>query len=513
MSAPSPASSGPGSPPAADRRAALDAARAAASRHEGELERLIRIPSVSAAPAPAVAVRDSADAVADLLVRSGLDRVRQASIAGSHPYVIGEWTHRPDAPTVLLYAHHDVQPPGIVANWTSDPFTPRREADRLFGRGSADDKAGAVAHAAVVSAWLAAAGELPCNVKILIEGEEEIGSPHLEAFLGAHADELAADVLVLADAGNWTVGTPGITYALRGLVGLDVSVRALSGPVHSGLAGGVVPDPVLALARALASLVDDHGDIAVAGFADDVRPLTAVERARLAALDDGTAASAGAAGAGAAAGAERGVRRAFGVVDGADLAGDPERTVWERLWFRPSLTVIGFDSHPIAGSSNQVVAVASARLSIRLAPGQDPARAAALVGDHLRAHVPWGLEVALTPTEAVPAWVCEPEGWAFEAAERALTAGFGKPPVYMGIGGSIPFVGPFAAAFGGIPALLLGPADPRSAIHGEDESVHLPDWHRLVASEIHLLAELAESAGAAESVGPAGSDGPPAPRR
>jgi acetylornithine deacetylase/succinyl-diaminopimelate desuccinylase-like protein len=455
---------------------AVESARAAGGRHEAELEHLVTIPSVSAAPAPPEAVRASADAVADLLDRSGLENVHQAAIDGSHPYVIGEWTHRPGAPTVLLYAHHDVQPPGLVGNWTADPFTPRRDGDRLYGRGSADDKAGAVAHAAAVAAWLETAGELPCNVKVLVEGEEEIGSPNLEGFLTAHAGELASDVLVLADAGNWKVGTPGITYALRGLVMVEVEVRALAGPVHSGMAGGVVPDPVLALSRALSSLVDERGDIAVPGFADDVRPLTPVERERLAALDGGDGA---------------GVRRSYGMVEGAELAGDPATTVWERLWFRPALTVIGFDSHPIAGSSNQVVARAAAKVSVRLAPGQDPERAGDLLAGHLRAAVPWGLAVSVTTGEAVPAWVCEPSGPVFEAADRALTAGFGTPPVYMGIGGTIPFVGPFAAAFGGIPALLLGPADPRSAIHGEDESLHLPDWHRLIASEIHLLAELA----------------------
>lgn len=456
------------------RGAALDAARSAAPDHEATLARLVAIPSVSASPAAVAEVRASADAVAGVLAAAGLERVRQATIDGSHPYVIGEWTHRPGAPTALLYAHHDVQPPGIVANWTGDPFTARREGDRLHGRGSADDKAGVVAHAAAVAAWLGTAGELPCNVKVLIEGEEEIGSPHLQAFLEAHAGELASDVLVLADAGNWRVGTPGITYALRGLIGLDVTVRALAGPAHSGLAGGVVPDPVLALARALDGLVDERGTIAVPGFGDDIRPLGEAERRRLAALGGG----------------EEGLRRSFGVVDGVELAGDPSMSVWERLWFRPALTVIGFDSHPIAGSSNQVVAAAAARLSIRLAPGQDPQRALTLVADHLRAGVPWGLEVTVTPNEAAPAWVCEPDGWAFEAAERALTAGFGTPPVYMGIGGSIPFVGPFAAAFGGIPALLLGPGDPTSAVHGENESLHVPDWHRLIASEVHLLAEL-----------------------
>jgi acetylornithine deacetylase/succinyl-diaminopimelate desuccinylase-like protein len=168
-------------------------------------------------------------------------------------------------------------------------------------------------------------------------------------------------------------------------------------------------------------------------------------------------------------------------------------SVFERLWFRPSLTVIGFDSHPIEGSSNQVVARASARLSLRIAPGQDPDRCNELVRRHIEAHVPWGLEVTFTADETAPAWTCEPEGWAFDAAERALETGFGKPPVFMGVGGSIPFVKPFAEAFGGIPALLLGPADPGSKIHGEDESLHLADWQSLMRSEALLLHELAAS--------------------
>jgi acetylornithine deacetylase/succinyl-diaminopimelate desuccinylase-like protein len=466
----------PSHPDATDR--VLDLA---AGRHDAMIERLehlVTIPSVSAAPAPPEAVRASADAVAELLVDVGLEHVHQASVGDSHPYVIGDWLHRDGAPTVLLYAHHDVQPPGIIENWAGDPFTPRRADGRLYGRGSADDKAGAVVHAAAIGAWLAAEGGLPCNVRVMIEGEEEIGSPHLEAFLAAHIDDLAADVLVLADAGNWRVGIPAITYALRGLVGLDIEVRALAGPVHSGLAGGAVPDPTMALSIALASLSDARGDIAVDGFDDDVRPLSGAERERLEALSDDRDA----------------IRRSFGISAGADLTGDPDLTVWERLWFRPSLTVIGFDSHPIDGSSNQIVARATARLSVRLAAGQDPARALRLLTEHLRAHVPWHLPVTITPHESAPGWVCEPQGWAFEAADTALERGFGTPAVHMGIGGSIPFVGPFAAAFGGIPALLLGPADPGSAIHGENESVHLGDLAKLTASEIHLLAELAAAA-------------------
>jgi cysteinylglycine-S-conjugate dipeptidase len=439
------------------------------------LGELVRIPSVSGDPAHAVDVERSADAVAGALQVAGLEHVRQRDVDGSPPYVLGEWVHRDDAPTVLLYAHHDVQPPGIVEHWTSDPFEPRERDGRMYGRGSADDKAGAVGHAATVAAWLRVAGELPCNVRVLVEGEEEIGSPRLEAFLTKYLDELTADVLVLADASNWKVGVPGITYSLRGIAGVDVTLRALDGPVHSGMAGGVVPDPAMALARVLASLVDEHGDVAVDGFAGDATPLTPEERARIDALPDDADA----------------LRRAWGVRPDVELAGDPAVSIYERLWRRPSIAVIGWDSHPISGSSPQIVAAATARLNVRLAPGQDPERAHRLLREHIAACVPWGLELETTPVWGAAGWLCEPRGWAFEAVERALRAGFGTDPVYMGVGGSIPFVEPFAEAFGGIPALLLGPSDPSSRIHGEDESLHLDDWRKLIASQARLLAELA----------------------
>lgn len=441
------------------------------------LEDLVRIASISADPDRHVDVQHSADATASYLEACGLEHVRQAAVDGSPPAVIGQWMHADGAPTVLLYAHHDVQPPGFEEHWTSDPFEPVERHGRLYGRGSADDKAGAVAHGAMVKAWLDANSALPCNVKVLVEGEEEIGSPHLAAFLAKYADDLASDVMVLADAGNWSVGTPGLTYSLRGLASGDVSVRSLDGPVHSGMAGGPVPDPVQALAKALGTLTDEHGDIAIDGFFDDVRPTSAEESARMAALPVDL---------------ER-LRHAWGVRDSVELTGDPAVSVYERIWHRPALTVLGFDSHPIAGSSNQIVAQAAARLSIRLAPGQDPKRCMGLLRQHLEAHVPWGLEVTFEPDDSVPAWSCEPTGWAFEAAERALTAGFGEAPILMGVGGTIPFVGPFVEVFGGIPALLLGPADPHSHIHGEDESLHLGDWRHLIASEAHLLAEIAAS--------------------
>ena len=435
----------------------------------------MRIPSISADPAHAGDVRTSADAVQAHMLDSGLESVRQIVVDGGHPYVVGEWTNAPGAPTVLLYAHHDVQPPGYVDRWTGDPFEPREIDGRLFGRGTADDKAGVVAHLAVVRAWLDATGALPCNVKVLAEGEEEIGSPGLAPFLTAHAAELQSDVLLLADAGNWKVGVPGLTYSLRGLASVDVRVRALDGPVHSGMAGGVVPDPILGLASMLATLVDEHGDPAFDDCWDDYEPPDAAERARLDALPHNV---------------DR-LRTDWGLRDGVSLAGHPDTHVFERLWLRPAVTVIGIDGHPIAGSSNQIVAEAAARVSVRVGRGQDPARLNEALRLHFERRVPHGLELTVTPLEAVPAWHTDPTGWAFDAATRALRAGFGVDPVCMGVGGTIPFVGPFAEAFGGIPSLLLGPADPSSRIHGEDESLHLGDWHSLIRSEIQLLAELA----------------------
>ena len=215
---------------------ALDAAAGAFGDARQELEQLVRIPSISADPDHRPDVQASADATVEMLRAHGLEHVRISGVEGSRPFVIGEWMHAgPDLPTVLLYAHHDVQPPGIVENWASDPFEPEERGGRLYGRGAADDKAGAVAHAHAVGAWLHSAGSLPCNVRVLIEGEEEIGSPTLESFLTAHLDALRSDVLVLADSGNWAIGIPGLTYSLRGLAAAEFELRALDGPQHSGM--------------------------------------------------------------------------------------------------------------------------------------------------------------------------------------------------------------------------------------------------------------------------------------
>jgi acetylornithine deacetylase/succinyl-diaminopimelate desuccinylase-like protein len=462
--------------PTKDLQRVLERIDAKLPRHRATLDSLIRIPSVSAAGFPALEVRRSAEAAAQMLEEVGLANVRLLQVNDSHPYVAAEWLAAGEAPTVLLYAHHDVQPPGRRERWSDDPFEPVERAGRLYGRGSADDKAGAVMHAAAVDGWLGVGGGLPCNVKVLIEGEEEIGSGNLATFLERYGQALRADVIVLADAGNWAVGQPALTYMLRGLADIVVHVRALRAPQHSGVFGGVLPDSVIALSKMLATLLDERGMLAVPGLCDDVRLPSAAERERVAKLPF----------------EETTFRRNAGLLGAARLTGDPNRAVLERLWMQPALTVLGVDAHPIAGSSNQVLAEASARISLRLAPGQDPKRCQRVLADHLKSVAPWGVEVEVDlGRESAPAWVCEPKGPAFAAAEAALTQAFGATPVYMGVGGSIPFVGPFAAAFGGAPALLTGPADPTSRIHSEDESLHLGDWHRHCRAEALLLAEIA----------------------
>ncbi|MDP9405685.1 MAG: M20/M25/M40 family metallo-hydrolase, partial [Actinomycetota bacterium] len=317
--------------------------------HRGDLEALVRIPSVSAPGFDPAAVRRSAEAVAALLTERGLDHVELLEVDGAHPAVYGDVVAAGDAPTVLLYAHHDVQPPGDGAAWTSDPFTPTERDGRLYGRGAADDKAGVLLHVAAIDAWLRARGALPVNVKVIVEGEEETGSEHLGAFVERYADLLRADVLVVADTTNWRVGVPALTYLLRGLVDCEVELRALDHPLHSGMYGGPVPDPLTGMVKLLAGLTDEHGAVAVPGLRDDVRAPTAAERKRLAALDFD---------------AER-FRDEAGLLDGVAFGGDPALHPLERLWMQPNVTIIGLDAPAVATSSNTLVASARARISVR----------------------------------------------------------------------------------------------------------------------------------------------------
>jgi acetylornithine deacetylase/succinyl-diaminopimelate desuccinylase-like protein len=457
------------------RRGALAAVDARFGEWKAELLDLIRIPSVSAAGFPPVEVRRSAEATAALLRRTGQENVSLLEIPGVHPYVYGDWLHAPRAPTVLIYGHHDVVPPGRSERWTSPPFEPVERGGRLYGRGSADDKGGILAHVAAVSAWLAAAGRLPVNVRFLVEGEEEIGSPHLGEFLKRHRDRLAADVLVLSDTANFATGVPALTCQLRGIVQVDVEVQCLGRPVHSGDYGGAVPDAVRILCRLIGGLRGERGELAIPGLYRKVARPGAALRRRLRALPFSAAA----------------FRREAGMLPGGRLDGERGFSVYEQLWTRPSLTVIAIEAPEIRGSSNQIVDAAGARLSMRTVPNMDSREAGELLVRHLTRNPPAGAEVAARIVRYTPWWRTEPEGPAFEAALRALEMGYGRKPALIGAGGSIGFVQPFSDALPGVPCLLTGVEDPPCAAHSENESLHLGDWRKSMRAAVHLYDELA----------------------
>ena len=445
-------------------------------RSVDELIALARIPGVSAAGFDPAELERSAGAVAALLSDAGLDRVEILRQGDAHPYVVGEWLRAgTDAPTALIYAHHDVQPPGRLEHWVTPAFEPTlRDDGRLYGRGVVDDKAGLMLHLAALRAWLDAEGSLPLNVKVIVEGEEEIGSTHLADFLRAWRDRLDADVLVLSDTQNLATGLGSLTTSLRGIVVVDVTVRALDHPIHSGMWGGPVPDPAIGLSRVTARLVDDRGCIAVPGLLDDVPELEAEERARLEELPFDAEA----------------FRADAGMLE-AELGGEAERSVYERLWYQPCLALTALEGMPMQGAANQLMAVASARVGVRIAPGQDPDRVAARLVEFLKQDPPVGVRVETQVRAAVAGWRTTPEGPAFDAARRALQEGFGREAAVIGCGGTIPFVGPFSDVLGGVPALLLGLEDPPCNAHGENESLDLGDFRKASIAAAHLLAELA----------------------
>ncbi|HET6770733.1 MAG TPA: dipeptidase [Actinomycetota bacterium] len=424
------------------------------------LERLVRIPSVSADGFDPAEVRRSAEATAEILERSGLSGVRLLELEGTHPAVLGEHPAPAGAPTVLLYAHHDVQPQGDEADWESPPFEPIERDGRLYGRGTSDDKAGIAMHDAAMRAH---EGTPPVGVTAFIEGEEEIGSTHLTQFLERYGELLRADVIVLADMANWRVGEPALTTSLRGLVDCLVEVRTLDHAVHSGMFGGPFPDAVTALSRLLATLHDDQGRVAISGLRSshsDELDLT-----------------------------EKEFREQSGALAGVNRIG--EGTLTSQIWTMPSVSVLGIDAPRIAEAANKLVPVARAKVSLRIAPGDDPDRAMDELVSHLESNAPWGSEVLVTRGAAARPFALRAEGPVFDAARGALEEAWGVAPVDIGAGGSIPFVAAFADAFPETPILLTGAADPDSRAHGANESLHLDDFANACLAEALLLERLA----------------------
>lgn len=440
------------------------AAAAAFPALRADLEALVRIPSVSNSAFDQAQVAASADAVARLLRSVGMTEVQilTATHPDGRPGAPAVVARRPGpvgAPTVLLYAHHDVQPPGDPADWSTEPFEPTERDGRLYGRGAADDKAGVVAH---VGALRVLGDRLGVGVTVFVEGEEEVGSPTFLAFLEKYRDLLQADVIVVADSSNWRVGVPALTTSLRGLVDLEVEVEVLAHALHSGMYGGPVLDALTQLSRLIATLHDDAGDVAVAGLHRAADPAVDYDEADF--------------------------RADAGLADDAELSGTGPLTA--RLWTRPALSVIGIDAPSVAHASNTLTPRATAKLSLRIAPGEVPADAFAALRDHLLAHAPRGARVTVREGELGKPFQAPPDSEAMRAARWAFEAAWGVPAVDIGVGGSIPFIAELLEVFPDAAILVTGVEDPDTRAHGANESVHLGELERVVLAEALLLARL-----------------------
>ena len=421
-----------------------------------DLEDLVRIESVSADPERASEVQRSAEAVSALFEAEGF-RVQITTADGGAPAVIAHKAGPAGAPTVLLYAHHDVQPENDHADWDSPPWEPTERDGRLYGRGAADDKAGIATHLAAARAF---GDDLPVSLVMFIEGEEEVGSDSLVALLRQHHDELRSDVIVIADSGNWDIGVPALTTSLRGLVRADVEVRTLTHAVHSGMWGGLVPDSLMALARLIASLHDDEGSVTIDGL--HAGPAAEVDYP------------------------EERLRAESGAAGGVRWIGSGSTV--ERLWTKPALSITGLDAPKVAGASNTLVPLARCRISLRIAPGDTTENAVACLRKHLEAHVPWGAGLGITVVDTGEATQIDATGPAYDVARTAFRDAWdGVEPIDMGVGGSIPFIAEFLEAFPQASVLVTGVEDPDTRAHGANEGLHLAEFERVLLAEALLL--------------------------
>ncbi|MGX5717344.1 M20/M25/M40 family metallo-hydrolase [Arthrobacter sp. MAHUQ-56] len=433
-----------------------------------QLKELVAIPGIAWPSFDRAPLEQSAEAVAGLLRAAGLGEVQ---ILGCNkpdgtpggPAVVARRPAAPGKPTILLYAHHDVQPVGDEALWNSEPFAAVEKDGRLYGRGAADDKAGIMAHVAAYAAVSEVlADSLGLGVTFFIEGEEEAGSPTFRPFLEANRELLRADVIVVADSSNWKVGIPALTTSLRGLVDGVIEVQVLEHAVHSGMYGGPVLDAPTLLSRLIATLHDDEGNVAIEG-------LVATDTAAVDML-------------------EADYRADASVLDGVRLAGSG--SIASRLWTKPALSIIGFDAPAVEVASNTLLPRARAKFSLRLAPGQVPADAMEAVRRHVEANAPFGAKVVFTPGEAGNPFQTDTSSAAAVLAMRALGEAWGVPAVETGIGGSIPFIADLMELYPDVQILVTGVEDPDSRAHSANESLHIGDFRNAILAEALLLAGL-----------------------
>lgn len=419
------------------------------------LSKLIRLESVSADGFDPGAVRRSGETIVTLLDDLGYKDAQLLESSSGHPAVYAEIPGPEGAPTVLLYAHYDVQPTGPIAEWATGPFEPVERDGRIYGRGSADDKAGIVMHLGAIAAH-AANGGLPVRVQLFFEGEEEAGSVGLPEILERHSDLISPDVIVIGDGGLWQRDTPAIITSLRGIVAVKLELRTLHSAVHSGQAGGVVPDALMALARLLATLHDDEGNVAVDGLVSEEGENSIEVPETL-------------------------IRREFGAIDSLELIGTG--SLPSRIWTRPAVSVLAIDAPAVAEAINQLVPVARAKVSMRIPPGQDTEKALEALKNHLEANVPWGAELSFYYEERGDATVLDSDNHAVAAWREAFSEAFENEMVEMGAGGSIPFIATFKELYPQAPILVTGVSDPTSAYHAPNENVGIEQLERATLAE------------------------------